>query len=80
MIKDLFLYSNTKAQFATDKNLKKQNFKDAIDQIEAALRGEDPAPREVYTPISLESNGISTVGQLISLKFLIAAAGCGYHI
>lgn len=47
MIKDLFSYTNTKAQFATDKNLKKQNFKDAIDQIEAALHGEDPAPVEV---------------------------------
>lgn len=47
MPKDLFSYTSTKAQFATDKNLKKQNFKEAIDQIEAALRGEDPAPTEV---------------------------------
>lgn len=47
MVKDLFLYTNTKAQFATDKNLKKPNFKDAIDQIEAALLGNDPAPTEV---------------------------------
>lgn len=47
MLKDLFSYTSTKAQFATDKNLKKQNFKEAIDQIEAALRGEDSAPTEV---------------------------------
>lgn len=45
--KDLFLYTDKKAQYATDKNLKKQNFKVAIDQIEAALNGEDVAPTEV---------------------------------
>lgn len=54
MPKDLFSYTSTKAQFATDKNLKKQNFKEAIDQIEAALRGDDPAPTEV-----MQSTGIS---------------------
>lgn len=45
--KDLFPYVQAKKQFATDKNLKRQNFKEAMDQIEAALRGEDSAPLEL---------------------------------
>lgn len=47
MAKDLFSYSRTKSQFATDKHLKKPAFKKAIDQIEAALNGDDSAPTEV---------------------------------
>ncbi|CAD6992194.1 unnamed protein product [Ceratitis capitata] len=31
-------------KFATDKNLKRSNFREAIEQIEAALNGEDSAP------------------------------------
>lgn len=38
------MYANTKAKFATNGNMKKSNFKEAIDQIEAALNGQDPAP------------------------------------
>lgn len=42
--KDIFIYANTKQRFATSGAMKRQNFKDAIDQIELALQGEDPAP------------------------------------
>lgn len=43
------MYATHKGQFATDKTLKKPNFKDAIEQIEAAQNGEDSAPTEVRT-------------------------------
>ena len=43
-IEDLFPYAESKAKFVNDKNLKRANFSEAIDQIEAALAGEDPSP------------------------------------
>ncbi|XP_017463303.1 PREDICTED: hepatoma-derived growth factor-like, partial [Rhagoletis zephyria] len=43
-VEDLFLYAESKEKFATDKNLKRSNFREAIEQIEAALNGEDSAP------------------------------------
>ncbi|XP_067619784.1 PC4 and SFRS1-interacting protein [Eurosta solidaginis] len=43
-VEDLFQYAESKEKFATDKNLKRTNFREAIDQIEAALNGEDSAP------------------------------------
>lgn len=42
--KDISLYVNTKDKLATSSSMKKHDFKTAIDQIESALRGEDPAP------------------------------------
>lgn len=46
-IEDLFVYLENKAKFANDKCLKKQYFKEAVDQIEAAIRGEDSSPLDV---------------------------------
>lgn len=43
-LEDLFAYSETKAKYATDKIMKRKGFKEAIDQIESALSGEDPSP------------------------------------
>lgn len=42
--KDIFMYAATKQKFATSGSMKKTNFKAAIDQIESALKGDDPAP------------------------------------
>lgn len=52
LMKDLFPYEEKKKQFATDKNLKKQNFREALDQIEAAFRGEDSAPLDYEVIVS----------------------------
>lgn len=43
-IEDLFTYKENKEKFATDRNMKRAKFNEAIDQIESALRGEDSAP------------------------------------
>lgn len=42
--KDISLYTAAKDKLATSSSMKKPDFKAAIDQIESALRGEDPAP------------------------------------
>lgn len=42
--KDLSPYEKTKDVHATEKNLKKPDFREALDQIQAAARGEDAAP------------------------------------
>lgn len=46
-IEDLFNYVDSKAKFATEKQMKKNNFREAIEQIEAALQGDDPAPLNI---------------------------------
>ncbi|GAB0096153.1 uncharacterized protein DMENIID0001_116290 [Sergentomyia squamirostris] len=46
-MEDLNPYVESKEKLATDKNMKRAHFKEAIDQIEAALRGEDSAPIEI---------------------------------
>ncbi|XP_055600211.1 PC4 and SFRS1-interacting protein-like isoform X2 [Uranotaenia lowii] len=46
-LEDLFAYRETKAKYATDKILKRKGFKEAIEQIESALNGEDPSPIEL---------------------------------
>ena len=46
-IEDLFHYSESKEKFATEKNLKRANFREAIEQIQAALAGDDSAPIDV---------------------------------
>ncbi|KAH8388385.1 hypothetical protein KR093_005370 [Drosophila rubida] len=43
-VEDLFTYVENKEKFATEKNMKRAKFNEAIDQIESALRGEDSAP------------------------------------
>lgn len=48
-IEDLFPYAENKAKFVNDKNLKRANFSEAIDQIEAALSGDDPSPISTQT-------------------------------
>uniref|UniRef100_A0A1L8DMX9 Putative the pwwp domain part of the hepatoma derived growth factor n=1 Tax=Nyssomyia neivai TaxID=330878 RepID=A0A1L8DMX9_9DIPT len=44
---DLFFYSENKAKFATEKIMKKPNFKEAVQEIEDALKGSDARPAEV---------------------------------
>lgn len=46
-IEDLTAYLATKAKFANEKCMKRANFKVAIDQIEAALNGDDSGPLDV---------------------------------
>ncbi|XP_065371410.1 PC4 and SFRS1-interacting protein [Calliphora vicina] len=48
-VEDLFHYTENKEKFATDKNMKRNNFREAIDQIEAASNGEDSAPIDLPT-------------------------------
>ncbi|KAI9578188.1 PC4 and SFRS1-interacting protein isoform X1 [Glossina fuscipes] len=43
-LEDLFQYVENKEKFATEKNMKRTNFREAMQQIEAALNGEDSAP------------------------------------
>ncbi|XP_059614499.1 hepatoma-derived growth factor-related protein 2-like [Phlebotomus argentipes] len=43
-VEDLFAYVESKAKLATEKHMKKPQFKEAIEQIEAALKGQDSAP------------------------------------
>lgn len=38
---------DSKEKFATEKNMKRNNFREAMEQIEAALNGEDSAPISV---------------------------------
>lgn len=42
--KDIFPYQNSKQKLATSSSMKKPEFKKAIDQIEAALHGDDAIP------------------------------------
>uniref|UniRef100_A0A182IM62 Uncharacterized protein n=1 Tax=Anopheles atroparvus TaxID=41427 RepID=A0A182IM62_ANOAO len=43
-MEDLFPYEVSKEKFATEKIMKRKGFKEAMIQIESALRGEDPSP------------------------------------
>ncbi|EDW39310.1 GL14025 [Drosophila persimilis] len=49
-IEDLFPYVENKEKFATDKNMKRAKFSEAMDQIESALKGEDSAPIDLSNP------------------------------
>lgn len=40
-VEDLFEYTKHKAQYVVDKNLKRKFYKEAVEQIESALRGEE---------------------------------------
>jgi len=60
-LEDLFTYADNKEKFATDKNMKRAKFNEAIDQIESALRGEDSAPIDLpNTDETSESNTEAT--------------------
>ncbi|XP_034484861.1 PC4 and SFRS1-interacting protein [Drosophila innubila] len=60
-IEDLFTYVENKEKFATDKNMKRAKFNEAIDQIESALRGEDSAPIDMPNTDEVgESNAEAT--------------------
>lgn len=62
-VEDLFTYVENKEKFATDKNMKRAKFNEAIDQIESALRGEDSAPIDLpNTDEVSESTAESTSG------------------
>lgn len=63
--KDLYPYEKTKDTHATEKNLKKQNFREAFDQIEAAARGQDSAPLDYEIPADA-STLESTVDESLS--------------
>ncbi|KAI9586025.1 uncharacterized protein LOC119633038 [Glossina fuscipes] len=56
---DLFQYLQCKEKFVTEKNLKRKSFLDAVNQIEAALHGEDIA-REVVLG-ALNANTLSHI-------------------
>ncbi|XP_058125871.1 PC4 and SFRS1-interacting protein-like [Anopheles ziemanni] len=43
-VEDLFPYEASKEKFATEKIMKRKGFKEAMEQIESALSGEDPSP------------------------------------
>lgn len=53
------MYEKTKAKYATSGALKKADFKAAVEQIEAAVKGDDPAPNsyEVRSGQNLDANG-----------------------
>lgn len=54
---DLFSYAESKSKLATDKHMKKPQFKEAVDQIEAALKGQDSSPIEMPpagTPVTAD--------------------------
>lgn len=55
--KDIYMYADTKKKFATSSSMKKQDFKAAVDQIEAALQGDDPVPDsyDVMSAIQLQT-------------------------
>lgn len=63
-IEDLFNYKDSKAKFATDKNLKRAHFREAIAQIEAALEGEDSAPINLEEFDANASNVVVSVSRL----------------
>lgn len=64
-VEDLFQYTENKEKFATDKNMKRNNFREAMDQIEAALNGEDSAPIDlpVVATEATEGEGGADVSQ-----------------
>uniref|UniRef100_A0A6B2EBR0 Putative hepatoma-derived growth factor-related protein 2 n=1 Tax=Phlebotomus kandelakii TaxID=1109342 RepID=A0A6B2EBR0_9DIPT len=54
-MEDLFPYAESKAKLATEKHMKKPQFKEAIEQIDAALKGQDSAPIEMPAAEATES-------------------------
>lgn len=53
---DLYTYTDHKEQFVNDKNLKRKFYKEAVEQIEAALRGEEDVA---------SINNVSDVGNVL---------------
>ncbi|KAM7362987.1 JIL-1 anchoring and stabilizing protein [Cochliomyia hominivorax] len=62
-VEDLFHYTENKEKFATDRNMKRNNFREAIDQIEAASNGEDSAPIDLPTAASEDVAAAPDVSQ-----------------
>lgn len=58
-LEDLFQYKDNKEKFATDKNMKRNNFREAMEQIEAALNGEDSAPIDLPAVVSGGGAGVA---------------------
>lgn len=74
-IEDLYIYNNeSKEKFATPKNVKRPNFREAIEQIEAALRGEDSAPIDLPDINNESTAGVNTTGALDSEASMDASA------
>ncbi|XP_068154188.1 LOW QUALITY PROTEIN: PC4 and SFRS1-interacting protein [Drosophila tropicalis] len=59
-VEDLFTYVDNKEKFATEKNMKRAKFSDAIDQIQSALAGEDSAPIDLPNSDKVKSAASST--------------------
>lgn len=57
-VKDLYSYEKTKGTHATDKNLKKPNFREAMEQIESAAKGDDSAPLDYEVRMVVRVIGI----------------------
>lgn len=52
---DLFAYSESKEKYATEKTMNRKGFKEAMEQIESALNGEDVSPISLATVPSASS-------------------------
>ncbi|XP_061396566.1 PC4 and SFRS1-interacting protein [Musca vetustissima] len=59
-LEDLFQYKENKEKFATDKNMKRNNFREAMEQIEAALNGEDSAPIDLPAVVAAAAGNVDT--------------------
>ncbi|EDW83925.1 uncharacterized protein Dwil_GK13869 [Drosophila willistoni] len=59
-VEDLFTYVGNKEKFATEKNMKRAKFSDAIDQIQSALAGEDSAPIDLPNSDKVKSTTSTT--------------------
>lgn len=63
-VEDLFQYKENKEKLATDKNMKRSNFREAMEQIEAALNGEDSAPIDLPAVVATEPDVTADASQL----------------
>ena len=70
-VEDLFHYTENKEKFATDKNMKRNNFREAMDQIEAALNGEDSAPIDLPTVAAVASEGATGAAEVPQVEEIL---------
>ncbi|XP_063699562.1 PC4 and SFRS1-interacting protein [Culicoides brevitarsis] len=75
---DLFDYAKHKEKYVVDKNLKRKGYPEAVEQIEAALRGEEDVASIYNTSASLEpfseSNAAETTDMLDESEIVEPAA------
>lgn len=67
----LFHYTENKEKFATDKNMKRNNFREAMDQIEAALNGEDSAPIDLPSAAAVAAEGIVAAAEVSQTEVIL---------